>query len=251
MGDGIVTVDLPDFLEMRSGSFQLKHYSSFAQATYQPALPQFGPDEVALFSFVMDMVPLGRTETFRAEAFFARLAGRAWCFRFADPERRLPVGVGNGYSEASAEILFTDGNDDDYSLCTDFRLYEGSTRALAKSLALRGADSVLLKGIDTALAGQTILKAGDHLSIGLPSEMNLHMAATNAVCDANGESRVQLINPLWKRALPNDHVEFGDPAGRFVLYRQDPNGSVELVRRAGMLSEGTLIGIEFPYQEPN
>ena len=114
-----------------------------------------------------------------------------------------------------------------------------------------GVTSLLIEGLDTALEGEAILKRGDHFSVGLPSEMNLHMAVSNAICDAAGRARLNFLAPLWKRALENDHVEFFRPTGRFCLYATDDNGSVELVRSSSLAASGTLTAVEWPYQEPN
>jgi hypothetical protein len=192
---------------------------------------------------------MSREETIAMEAWFARLAGRDWAFRAYDPLRQLPLGAGNGYRPANDEILFTGSDTVDRSLCSDFKLREGSTTALVAAQASRGATTLLIKGLDTALEGQAVLKTGDHFAVGAPGEQNLHMAMGDAICDASGQARIEFAAPLWKRALVNDLVSFHRPTGRFQLYETDANGSVELVRSAGPLSRGTLVAIEFPWQE--
>lgn len=249
--DGIVTVDLPQHIfTTKRGSFALKTFATSTTPQFQPARPDTGPDATQLWMCRFETPRMSRAETIYMEAWFARLARRAWCFRAYDPLRQLPLGVGNGYSPTNAEILFTGEDEVEGSLATDFRLLEGSTSARVAEAAQRGATSLLIEGIDTALEGADVLKFGDHFDVGLPSEMNLHMAGGAAVCDANGKARIELINPLWKRALAGDLIEFYRPTARFGLFVQADNGSVELVRSWGMVSEGTLVGIEIPYQEP-
>ena len=249
---GVVTVELPQQLfETSSGPFALTTFRGRAASQFKPSAPQYGPLREDLWTFTIEAAPMGRAATVYMEAWFHRLARRDWAFTAWDPLRQLPLGRGNDYSPANSEILFTDDAEADQSFCSDYRLLAGSTRALVRTAAARGATTILAKGFDTSLAGQTLLKFGDHLSIGLPGEMNLHMSAASAVCDANGEARIELANPLWKRSLVNDVIEFARPTGRFGLYAMDDNGSVELVRSAGPLSRGSLRAIEFPYQEGN
>lgn len=239
--------ELPQqWFEASAGPFELKVFRSRTVSAFAPEMAVWSGDEVSLWTFEMEAAPMGREATLIMEAWFHRLARRDWAFTAWDPLRQLPRGAGNGYSPGNDEILF-----DGASFASDFRILEGSTTALVKTAAARGADTLLAKGFDPALAGQAVLKFGDQFSVGLPGEMNLHMAAADAICDANGETRIELANRLWKPALPGDLIEMGRPTGRFTLWRQDANGSVSLPRSAGPLSSGRLSAIELPYQEGN
>ncbi|MFK5980882.1 MAG: hypothetical protein QM488_18565 [Rhizobiaceae bacterium] len=248
---GTVTVELPqDIFQTRGGPFGLGSYRFSSASSFQPSTPSFGPNLENLWAFSIEASPLSRRETIYMEAFFARLSTKNWAFRAYDPLRQLPLGFGGGYSPANDEILFTNDAAQDLSFCSDLRLLEGATTALVKTEAPRGADSVLIKGLDLSLAGKTILETGDHFSIGVPGEMNLHMSMSDCVCSATGEARIDFMAKLWKRALPGDIVNFYRPTGRFILVDTAANGSVELVRSSGPLSSGNLSAIEVPYQEP-
>jgi|GEM_PF-6856105 len=247
----IVTVTLPQNLfEASAGPFSLKHFRTSSASGFAQSSPDFGGALESLWSFSMQAAPMSREATIEMEAWFARLGGNDWAFRAYDPLRQMPLGEGGGFKLTNDEIKFTDDTPTALSLCSDFRILEGANTALVKTLASRGSTSVLIKGLDTSLSGKTILKRGDQFSIGLPGEMNLHMAVADCVCDASGEARIEFTAPLWKRALPNDLVDFYRPTGRFTLFHKDDNGSVELVRSAGPLSAGALSAIEYPYQEP-
>ncbi len=246
----VVTVTLPqDLFETQAGPFTLKHFRTRSASAFKPSRPDFGPALESLWTFTIHAAPMSREVTIAMEAWFARLGGNDWAFRAYDPLRQYPLGEGGGFKLTNDEVLFTDDTPADLSFCSDLRLLEGSNTALVKVETARGSSSVLIKGLDTALAGKTILKTGDQFSIGLPGEMNLHMAIADCVCDASGETRIEFTAPLWKRVLPNDMVDFYRPTGRFALFNTDANDSVELVRSAGPLSVGTLSAIEFPYQE--
>ena len=242
-----VTVPLPQgYFRMRNGSFSMQSFDTRATSRFAPGIPVYEGARDQLWSFEIQSVEMDRAQTIEFEAWLSQMADRNWCFTAYDPLRVYPLGVGGGAAIGNDEILFTDSTPADLSFCSDFRILEGATTALVKTLAARGSRSILVKGLDTALEGQTIVKKGDHVGIGLPGEMNLHMATANAVCDASGECRINFIAPLWKRALPNDVVRFVNPTARFVMV--DRNNQV--VRSPGVLSQGSLRGIEIPYQEP-
>lgn len=246
----VVTVDLPQHLfETSSGPFSLKPFRGSSASSLAPSRMQFGPTIESLWTFTMNAAPMSRTATIEMEAWFANIGHRDWAFRAYDPLRQLPLGIGNGYRPGNAEILFEDALEAENSFCSDFRIRTGGTSALVKTEAPRGANTIIIKGIDPALAGQAVLKRGDHFSVGLPGCMNLHMAMNHAVANSDGEARIDFMAPLWKRALINDVVEFYRPTGRFGLYANDGNGTVELVRSSGPLSTGSLSAIEFPWQE--
>jgi len=246
----IVTVDLPQSLfKIRTGSFHLRSYRTTSASNWQPSVPRREGARDHLWSLEVESTALGREATIELEAWFAQLADQNWCFKTYDPLRQLPLGVGNGYADTNDEILFTTSpGGENLSFCTDFRILEGSTSALVKTEVARGSRSLVIKGLDTGLSGQTIVKKGDHVGIGLPGEMNLHMVTSNAVCDASGEARLNFIAPLWKRALPNDVINFDKPPARFVMLDDDNR----IVREPGQLAQGVPIrAIEYPYQEPN
>lgn len=249
MGIGVVTIDLPQNLfEASAGPFQLTPFRGQSASPLAPSRRSYGPMQENLWTFTMEAAPMGRDATIRMEAWFAKLADKDWAFRAYDPLRQLPRGIGNGYRPGNSEILFTDDEEEAGSFCSDFRIREGSTTALVRDLAPRNATSLLVKGLDTNLAGQACLKTGDHFSVGQPGQMNLYMATCDAVIDEDGYARIDFLAPLWKRVLPGETVEFYRPTGRFGLY-QTSNGTVELVRSAGPLSSGSLTAIEFPWQE--
>ena len=242
-----VTVPLPQgFFRMRNGSFALQSFDTRASSRFAPGVPVYEGARDQLWSFEIQSVEMDRAQTIEMEAWFAQMADRNWCFSAYDPLRIYPLGVGNGAAIGNDEILFTDSAAADLSFCSDFKILEGSSTALVKTTAARGSKSVVVKGLDTALEGQAIVKKGDHIGIGQPGEMNLHMAVANAICDASGEARIEFVAPLWKRALPNDYVRFVMPTARFVMV--DRNN--QLVRSPGVFSQGSLRGIEVPYQEP-
>lgn len=245
----IVTVDLPQHLfEMRSGTFALRSFKTTAVSNFQPSVPRREGARDQLWSARMDSTIMNRATAIEMEAWFAQLADRDWAFTAHDPLRNFTLGVGAGYAEGNDEILFTDANTVDQHFCSDLYLLEGATTALVKSAASRGSRSILIKNLDTSLEGQIVVKKGDHVGIGLPAEMNLHMVVADAVCDANGEARIVFIAPLWKRALVNDVVNFYKPTARFVMVDEN---SGELVREPGVFASGSVMAIEYPYQENN
>jgi len=246
----ITTVQLPQYIfGKQDGPFTLMPHRPRAVSGFRPSTPKFGPSRESVWTFTLNSGPLIREEAIEMEAFFAQIGHGDWCFTAYDTLRVLPLGRGNGFAAANAEVLFTDAGGAPHSFASNLRLISGGTTVLVKTAAPRKATSLLVKGIDPALSGQKVLKRGDHFSLGLPGEMNLHMATADVVCDAGGDARIEFLAPLWKRALANDLVEFFKPSARFGLYSES-GGTVELVRSAGQLARGTLRASEVPFQEP-
>lgn len=243
----IVAVEFPHALfGVRNGTFALRSFATTSRSEFQPSVPRREGARAQLWTFEISSPPMDRATTIAMEAWFANLSDQDWAFSAYDVFRQCTLGAGGGYNGANTEILFTDSGSNNLSFCSDFRLLEGATTALVKMAAARGQRSVSVKGLDSGLSGNVIVRAGDHIGIGQPGEMNLHMVTADAVCDGNGEARIHFIARLWKRALVNDVVNFYRPTGRFVM--ADESG--ELVRDSGMISTGSIVAIELPYQEP-
>ncbi len=245
----MITVPLPQGLfRMRSGSFRLRSFQTVVRSSFKPSVPRREGARDQLWSVMMESTAMSRAETIELEAWFARLEDKDWGFSAYDPLRQFTLGVGGGFDGTNDEILFTDDVPENLSFCSDFSILEGATNALVKTAASRGARSIAIKGLATSLDGSTIVKKGDHIGIGIPGEMNLHMATSNAVCDSSGEARIDFIAPLWKQALVNDRVEFYRPTARFVLADEE---SGQIIRDPGHLASTSAVAIEVPYQEAN
>lgn len=242
-----VSVALPqDVFRVRQNTFRHRTWSQVSRSRYQPSVPRSTGARDMLWVASMETPPMSQASVLRLEAFFARLRWSSWCFTAFDPFRAVPQGVGNGHG-ISDELLFTTSGAADLSFCSDLSLTLGSDRALVRDAAVRGATSIVVTGLNTDLEGQAVVKEGDCFSIGQSGEMNLHMAMADAICDASGECRIEFLAPLWKRALPNDTVQFVKPTGRFMLV-DDETG--EIVRDAALLGTTSVSMIEVPYQEP-
>ena len=242
-----VALTLPSWCGMAGGTFALRSFRTSSVSTFQPSVPRREGARDTLWSCRFEMPPLDRATAIEAEAWFAQIAHEDYCFLAYDPLRRFPLGVGGGFYETgNTEILFTKSGGGTASFCTDLSLVTGAATALVRDEAARGATSVVVTGLDTGLDGETIVRRGDHVGIGLPGEMNLHMAIGNAVCDSSGDTRINFIAPLWKRAMPGDIVRFVKPTARFVMVDESTG---ELVRSLGPIANGTAVGIEMPYQE--
>jgi len=250
MSLGVVTVELPqDVFLMHEGSFRLEAFSAISLSRFQPsAIRTDGPTQ-ELWTFDVKIAALDIARMIEVEGFLARLIGRNWAFTAYDTLRTNNArGVGGGFTINNDEILFTDGAMIDQSFASDFSILEGSDRALVDTAAARGATSLKIKGLDTSLEGQRIVRLGDHVGIGLPGEMNLYQVMSDAICDASGETRIEFRPGLWKRALVNDLVQFRNPPARFVLRDRQ---SAFVNRNNNNFGHLSLTAIEFPYQEAN
>lgn len=244
-----VSIRLPAWAKVREGSFSLTPFPVSSSSSFRPSVPRRSGSRESLWRCELTTPPRDRATVIEMEAWFARMAHRQWTFLAHDEFRRFPLGVGGGAVESGGtEILFEDDGGNADSLCTDFALTEGSGTGLVAEAAARGATTLLVKGLPAALAGQAALRAGDHFSTGLPGEENLHIAVADAVIDAAGKCRVEFVAPLWKRALPGDTVRFVRPTARFVMVDEQ---SGQIVRSVGQYAEGRIVGIEYPFQEPN
>lgn len=246
MSDSIVTLCLPDLFRVRQNTFELVRISAMATSRYAGSVPRFADARDMLWRCQLETPNLSRESVIELKGFFANVAHGAYAISLYDPFQHPLLGAGNN-SKTSEEMLFTTSGGADLSFCTDLSLTTGSGQALIKTEAARGASSILVKGLATSLEGEIVVRRGDHVGIGLPGEMNLYQATADAVCDASGECRISFMAPLWKRALVNDVVQFVKPRGRFVLTDMETGRFVQSI---GAVGTGSLMAIEYPWQEP-
>ncbi|MCP4935508.1 MAG: hypothetical protein GY927_15210 [bacterium] len=237
--DSITTVSLPeDFYFVKNAKFQLKPVQQIFISQYVPDMPRFsGPNFMRWVSDV-ELCALVREEWQKYEAFVASMQGKPYAFTLHDSARCLPLGVGAGFDVDGPAQHWQDP-DLSTQHFDDGHWVDGATFCRVKENAPRYANSIVIKDVP---ANSTILKHGDHFSVG----GNLYMANGVTLSDASGNARIDFNWRLHKPALSNDLVDFRKPSGRFVLI-EGADGGVQKDNVTGF-GYVSMQAIEVPYK---
>ncbi|MEO1748672.1 MAG: hypothetical protein AAFR27_08670 [Pseudomonadota bacterium] len=239
----VTTIDFPAFLlKAQANQFRLASRGEMFSSAYNPAPRVGGPrfkQWIASYSFNVLYETAERDLRFEMEAFIHRLDGGHIAFRIWDDLRRLPRGAAAGISrndKSRTEYFRTNGSQQ-FSLTTSTRLVDGSGFASVHEAASRHADSIVLSGL---VPDADVFQAGDLMEI----SGNLHEVRQLARSDANGRSRVDLNNRLWRPVTTDEKVNLSRPKGRFVLM----NNEQGQFQRSIITSSGGFECIEVPYE---
>lgn len=242
----IQTIDLPDRLfRVQGGSFRFVTEGEFSTGQWAATPRSTGP-RFDRWSAKLDLVPFLKGADsdlrFEWEAWVARLRGTSVAFRMYDPLRVYPRGAGAGIwnprSPNGRQSLSQHNIDGSNLIDGEHYIDGGSTYAYVGTDAPRYADSLHLTGL---VPSATVLKLGDHISVG----GNLYMIMDDAVSDATGQTTVLLAWKLHKPQLVGDRVDLHKPTGRFVLTSPD-EGTLMRERSSGQAS---ISAIEVPFFE--
>lgn len=240
------TIDLPcQFFRVQGGSFRLVPEGEFSTGQWAPTPRSTGP-RFDRWTAKLDLAPFMKGANgdlrFEWEAWVARLGGTSVAFRMWDPLRVLPraaaAGIWNPKDGRGRRNLGQHNIDGSYLVDGEYGVEDGATTAYVASDAARYSDALHLSGM---VPSATVLKIGDHISVG----GNLYMVMDEAVSDANGETTILIAWKLWKPALAGDQVNLYRPSARFVLMSPDEG----TLQRSYSTGQTSIQAIEVPFLE--
>lgn len=201
-----------EWYQFVSSEFSLRTFALGSQAVFTPRRNMRLVYQVWTAQYVVKP-EIGPSKWQGKSAFFSRLDGEAGLMRIGDPLRCVPAFNRRNFPNQtwSDGTLFTDG--------TGWINGAVPANAVVKTAAERGAESIIIKGLQVSTAN--VLAAGDLFELrinGVPSDTsNLYEIVVGGGTNAAGEMGIEFRPRLRMNIAADDMVVLYHPRGVFQL----------------------------------